>query len=331
MLAVLYLARDADDECHTGGESRTVTLRFVGRRIALGPAEAPPWLADAIRAGGGEVVELGEAEALVWAAPADPRSLDRLLQAHPGIRWVQLPWAGIEPYLGVLDDERVWTSGKGVYAEPVAEHALTLLLAGLRGIGRYARTEHWSAPVGTNLLGARVTIVGGGGITASLLRLLGPFGADITVVRRRAAPMAGATAVMAPDQLETALDGAVGVVLAVALTPLTRGMIGTPQLARMAGQGWLVNVARGEHVVTADLVDALRADAIGGAALDVTDPEPLPRDHALWTLANCIITPHVGNTPAMAIPLLSARVADNVRRHGAGEALIGVVDIDLGY
>jgi len=277
------------------------------------------------------VVEAAEAEALVWAAPADPRGLSRILQAHPGICWVQLPWAGVEPYLGVLDDARVWTSGKGVYSEPVAEHALTLLLAGLRGVGRYARAGQWSGPTGTNLLGAPVTIVGGGGITASLLRLLGPFGADVTVVRRRAAPMAGAHAVVTPDQLDAALDGAVGVVLAVALTPATRGMIGAGRLARMAGEGWLVNVARGEHVITSDLVDALRADVIAGAALDVTDPEPLPRHHALWSLPNCIITPHVGNTPAMAMPLLSARVADNVRRHGAGEALVGVVDIGSGY
>jgi phosphoglycerate dehydrogenase-like enzyme len=70
---------------------------------------------------------------------------------------------------------------------------------------------------------------------------------------------------------------------------------------------------------------------IGGAGLDVTDPEPLPPDHRLWALPNCIITPHVGNTPEMALPLLSARITENVRRWGKGEPLVGLVDADLGY
>lgn len=78
-------------------------------------------------------------------------------------------------------------------------------------------------------------------------------------------------------------------------------------------------------------MDALRDGRIGGAALDVTDPEPLPDGHPLWSLDNVIITPHVGNTPAMAVPLLSKRVSENVRRWGSGEPLIGVVDRQLGY
>ena len=93
----------------------------------------------------------------------------------------------------------------------------------------------------------------------------------------------------------------------------------------------MVNVARGRHIVTADLVDALGAPSIGGAALDVTDPEPLPEGHALWALPNCLITPHTANTYEMAIPLLSARIADNVGRFGAGKPLLGPVFPDLGY
>jgi phosphoglycerate dehydrogenase-like enzyme len=290
-----------------------------------------PWLGDAIRQGGGEVVPPEEAEALVWAETADAAALNRLLLANPGIRWVQLPWAGIEPYLGVLDHDRTWTSGKGVYAEPVAEHALALLLAGLRGIVTYARRDQWSEQQGTNLDGARVVILGGGGITESLLRLISPFGADVTVVRRRASALDGATRVVAADGLDEALIGAHGVIVALALTPETRGIIARPQLERIAGNGWLVNVARGGHVVTDDLVDVLRAETIGGAALDVTEPEPLPADHPLWKLPNAIITPHVGNTPEMAVPLLTRRIAENVGRFSRGEPLIGLVDPDLGY
>ena len=121
------------------------------------------------------------------------------------------------------------------------------------------------------------------------------------------------------------------VVLALALTPETTGFFGRPQLEAMASHAWLVNVARGRHVVTADLVDALAAGSIGGAALDVTEPEPLPEGHPLWALPNCLITPHTANTYEMAIPLLSARIADNVRRFRAGEPLLGPVSPDLGY
>ncbi|MGH9119133.1 MAG: D-isomer specific 2-hydroxyacid dehydrogenase family protein [Acidimicrobiales bacterium] len=288
-------------------------------------------MADAVRAGGGEVVPVAQAEALVWTETSEPAALNRLLRDNAGIRWVQLPWAGIEPYLGVLDHDRVWTNGKGVYAEPVAEHALALLLAGFRGIVTYARRDHWSEQQGTNLTGAKVVVLGGGGITVSLLRLLEPFEADVTVVRRKVEPLPGATRVVARDDLDDAVTGADGVVVALALTPETRGIIARPQLERMSPRGWLVNVARGQHVVTDDLVAVLRDEAIGGVALDVTDPEPLPSDHPLWTMPNALITPHVGNTMEMAVPLLTRRIAENVRRFAAGEDLIGVVDPDLGY
>ena len=83
--------------------------------------------------------------------------------------------------------------------------------------------------------------------------------------------------------------------------------------------------------MTDDLVWALQNNVIGGAALDVTDPEPLPSSHPLWSLPNCIITPHVGNTPEMAVPLLSERITENVSRYLADEPLIGLVDIRHGY
>jgi phosphoglycerate dehydrogenase-like enzyme len=301
-------------------------------RIALAPDGIRGWLADAIEAGGGTVVAPQDAEALVWAEPAKAKELDQLLHdSATSVKWVQLPWAGIEPYVDVIHDDRIWTCGKGVYAEPVAEHALTLLLAGLRGLDRYVRASTWTPPHGTNLLGAKVVILGGGGITESLLRLLKPFGADVTVVRRRPEAMSGATRVVADDALDAALDGAVGVVLALALTPETEGIIGRAELARMSEHGWLVNVARGKHIVTDELVEALRHGVIGGAGLDVTDPEPLPDDHPLWSTPNCIITPHVANTPEMAFPLLAARITENVRRWANGEPLIGLVDPSLGY
>ncbi|MGE3449644.1 MAG: D-isomer specific 2-hydroxyacid dehydrogenase family protein [Microbacteriaceae bacterium] len=288
-------------------------------------------MADAIVAGGGHVVPIESAEALVWGEPRRPDLLEEVLDGADHVRWVQLPFAGIEYYLHLIDDEREWTCGKGVYAEPVAEMAITLALAGMRGIGKYARTSTWSSPEGRNMLGANVTILGGGGITRSLLRLLVPFDCHVTVVRNRVQHLDGADEVLESDRYVDAIPGADVVVLALALTPETEGIIARGELESMEQHAWLVNVARGKHVVTDDLVWALREGEIGGAGLDVTDPEPLPDRHPLWSMPNCIITPHVGNTPEMAIPLLSERITTNVRRYAMGGELIGSVDPDLGY
>jgi phosphoglycerate dehydrogenase-like enzyme len=300
--------------------------------VALAPAGTRGWLADAVVDGGGTLVDPADAEVLVWAVPGDAAGLDEVLRANPGIRWVQLPWAGIEQQVDVVRShpERTWTCGKGVYARPVAELALTLLLAGRRGLGTYARAQRWERPLGDNLLASRVVIAGGGGITEVLLELLAPFGCDTTVVRQRPRPMAGAARVFGPEALDAALEGADALVLALALTPETEGLVDHRRLDLLADGAWLVNVARGRHVVTDDLVAALAGGRIG-AGLDVTDPEPLPEGHPLWTMPNVLITPHVGNTPAMAVPLLSARVRENLRRWAAGEELLGPVDVAAGY
>ena len=218
-----------------------------------------------------------------------------------------------------------------MYAEPVAEHALALGLAGLRQLGTYARADAWGHGEGRNLLGAKVVILGGGGITRSLLRLLGPFGCDVTVVRRSPTAMEGATAVVSPDALDEVLPGTLLLVLALALTPETVGIVDGRRLRMLDRDGWVVNVARGGHLVTDDLVEVLAAGEIGGAGLDVTDPEPLPDGHPLWTEPRCIITPHTANTIAMAEPLLRTRVTENVRRWIAGDVLIGPVDVAAGY
>ncbi len=302
-------------------------------RFVVLPDGRAPRLADAIRDGGGEVVATDRAEAIVWADPADPHGLRDALDAHRDIGWVQLPYAGVEPFAeaGVFDHDRIWTCGKGVYAEPVAEHALGLALAGMRGIVSYARERTWSSPYGVNLLGAKVTVLGGGAITRSLLRLLSPFGAEVTVVRKHPDPLEGAAEVLGIERLHDGLASADLVMVALALTPETEGLIGAAELAAMPEHAWLVNVARGRHVDTDALVEALREERIGGAALDVTDPEPLPDDHPLWTLPRAMITPHVGNTPEMGEVLLAARVRDNVERYAAGRELLGGVDVDLGY
>jgi phosphoglycerate dehydrogenase-like enzyme len=300
-------------------------------KVSVGPDGSVGWLHDAVVAGGGQVVGLAECYCVVWADARDAAGLVAALEHAPHVRWVQLPFAGIENFVDLLDDRIVWTCGKGVYAEPVAEMALALGVGGLRGIHGYTRAVEWTGPVGRNLLDGRVTILGGGGITESLVRLLQPWNCHITVVRNQVQSMDGVDVVLEADRFADALPGADLVVLALPLTPETDGLIGRDELGLMESHAWLVNVARGRLVVTEDLVVALRDGVIGGAALDVTEPEPLPPGHPLWSLPNCVITPHVGNTPEMAKPLLAARVTENVRRFAEGRTLIGLVDLESGY
>jgi phosphoglycerate dehydrogenase-like enzyme len=301
------------------------------RAIAVQPPNSPEWVREAVIAGGGHIVEPADASAIVWTAARNASGLREVLDANAHLEWVQVPFAGIENFVPILDDNRIWTCGKGVYAEPVAEHALALALAGMRNISGYSRATQWTGPVGRNLLGAAVTIVGGGGITESLVRLLRPFNCSITVVRRTVEDIEGVDTVVGQENLVDALAGADVVFLALSLTRETIGLIGKPELEVMEPHAWIINVARGGHIVTDDLVWALQNNIIGGVALDVTDPEPLPENHPLWALPNCIITPHVGNTPEMAIPLLSARITENVKRFINDETLVGLVDVRHGY
>jgi phosphoglycerate dehydrogenase-like enzyme len=278
-------------------------------------------------------VDPTDAEALVWTSPRGAEPLVELLAAAPAIRWVQLPWAGVEEFakLGLFDDGRAWTCGKGVYAEPVAEHALALALAGLRGFATYTRATSWGRQAGTNLYDGKVAILGAGGITQCLVDLLRPFRTEVTVVRRSDDPFPGAARTVGGDRLLEVLPTADVVFVALALTPDTERIIGVDELRAMQPHSWLVNVARGRHVDTDALVAALEKGWIGGAGLDVTEPEPLPDGHPLWNLPNVIITPHTGNTQEMAEPLLAVRIRDNVRRFAAGEPLVGPVDSVLGY
>ncbi len=306
---------------------------MAGPSIAVEPFPAP-FASEAVVAGGGTVVDDPDhAEGLVWLDPGNADALRETLEAAPSLRWVQLPSAGIERMAdaGLLDHDRIWTCAKGSFAEPVAEHALTLALAGLRQLPTRVRARSWGRPAGLSLYEQRVTILGGGGIAASLLGQLAPFRVEATVVRRRPDPVAGAARTVSVSELGEVLAGSLVVFLALALTPSSEHIIGTPELDQMDESAWLVNVARGRHVDTNALITALGDGSIGGAALDVTDPEPLPDGHPLWDAPSCIITPHTADTIEMVIPHLAERIRINVARLGAGEPLEGLVDPDAGY
>ena len=301
----------------------------VPHGIAVTPTNAPAWLAEAVRRAGAEPVDVDSAVALLWYGQ-DPEELRNLLKHRDSIRWVQIAWAGVERYRHLMRDGRLWTCAKAVYGENVAAHALALILASFREIPRFARDRRWAESVGRSLFGARVTIVGAGGITRSLLELLKPFRVTATVVRRKPHPIKGAF-VVANAELESALHGADVVVLACALTDETAGMIGLAQLEAMERHTLLVNVARGQLVRTDDLVSALRAGTIGAAALDVTDPEPLPDEHPLWGMENVIITPHSANPDELGQAPLAQFLVDNVSRFVLRRPLRGRVDVDAGY
>ncbi|GIT79080.1 dihydrofolate reductase [Leifsonia sp. LS1] len=304
--------------------------------IAIMP-RAEQTFVDAVRAGGGTVAPLSEStRGLVWLDYRDPDGFAAAMDAHPSITWVQLPFAGVDAFSPTIAAHArpglVWTSAKGAYAQPVAEHALTLALALLRVIPKRVRARSWATePEGRSLYGMDVVLIGAGGIALELMRLLEPFGTRITVVRRSAEPVPGAARTLTTDRLAEALPTADIVVVAAALTGGTRELIGAPEVAAMKPTALLVNIARGGLVDTDALLAALRDGGIAGAGLDVTDPEPLPDGHPLWDEPSCLITPHQADTPEMVAPLLAERVRLNVSAFLGDGRFVGLVDPEAGY
>ncbi|MGT2462174.1 NAD(P)-dependent oxidoreductase [Sinomonas atrocyanea] len=302
-------------------------------RVAV-HGELLPFMTEAIEAGGASLVGLdGEPEVLVLDHGNPKRELLAVLDATPSIRWVQLPSAGIEAYADALaaHPEKVWTSAKGAYAKPVAEHALALSLALLRHLPERARARSWGPATGTSLHGMRALVIGAGGVGLEILRLLKVFDMEVDVVRRTRASVPGARSTTTPARLAGLLPEADVVVVAAALTADTSKLIGAPELALMKPTAVLVNIARGGLVDTDAVVSALRSGTIAGAALDVTDPEPLPDGHPLWDEPHALITPHAADTLEMIRPLLGERFAENLRRYSAGRELEGLVDAVAGY
>lgn len=307
-----------------------MTVDGARHNIWIGPGEPPAALVAAVVHAGGRVTSAEQASAIVWfgGSPSDMRSY-----LHSGIRWVQLPGAGIEGFIaaGVVTTDRLYTSAAGSYGLSVAEHALALMLAGSHRLHHLARARTWTDPAPTSLRHSCVVIVGCGGIGLALIELLRPFETDVVAITRSGRAVPGASVSTTPDELHKALANADFVVVAAPSTAETSAMIGTPELATMPPTAWLINVARGALVDTDALVQALRSGQIGGAALDVTDPEPLPDDHPLWDEPNALITPHSANPASLHLPQLAVRVEDNVRRYINGEQLVGMVDLDAGY
>jgi phosphoglycerate dehydrogenase-like enzyme len=274
------------------------------------PSEDRSDLVAAVEDGGGRIGPLEEADGLVFLG-GDPSELPDLPDS---VRWVQLPSAGVEKWVesGVIDGKRDFTSATGAFGLPVAEHALALILAAAKNLHGFARARSWGGEGRHRVHAleyATVLIVGAGGIGRELISLLQPFGAEVIAVTRRGREVQGASRSLSIDDVGEAWS----------------------ELAAMREDAWLVNVARGSVVDTDALVEALGSGSIGGAALDVTDPEPLPDGHPLWELDNVLITPHVATPPEAERRHFAERVRENVRRLAAGEELEGLVDPEGGY
>ena len=226
----------------------------------------------------------------------------------------------------------MWTCGKGVYAEPVAELALTLGLAGLRGLATYSRAQSWEPPQGRNLLGARVTILGGGGITTSLVRLLQPFDCHITVVRRRAEDLAGRRRRARGRPLRRRPAGS----RPRRRRPRAHAGDGRADRRRRAGPDGGPRLARQRRPRQARRHRRPRRRpraTASSAAPDSTSPIPSRCRRAI----RCGRCPTASSRRTSATPrrwrsrCSSERITTNVRRYADDEELIGLVDIEAGY
>ena len=309
-----------------------------------------------------QVVNAAHASAALQAmADADAffgKLTPELLAAAGQLRWVQSPTASLEHYIfpELVSHPAVLTNMRGLYSDVIAEHVLGMMLAFTRNLHQYIRNQaecRWD-PVGGEearvsfATGPGVTnaidrahrslgdlalgIVGLGHIGLEIARRCASFGMRITAVDpvQRNAPE-GISAILPPARLHELLAVSDFVVIAAPHTPETEQLFRRPQLQSMKPSAYLINIGRGAIVNLDDLVAALEAGEIAGAALDVFEIEPLPPEHPLWKFSNVIITPHIAGQSPRVPPRHLEVVLDNVGRFVRGEPLANVVDKRLWF
>lgn len=266
-----------------------------------------------------------------------------LIEAAPALHWIQLYSSGAERCIEQAegaDNALLITNMQRVNSEPIADHAMAMLLALSRGLVPYIRTQadgEWNPgrvprAERRELGGQTMLLVGLGGIGTEIGQRAAGFGMRITAVRASGRPGPEYVAEVAkPDQLLRLAAEADVVVNSVPLTPETHAIFDAEFFAAMKPTAWFINVGRGRSVVTADLVAALEAGELAGAGLDVTDPEPLPDDHPLWGMPSVIITPHIAGGSDRVFERLFLLVRENLRRYVSGEPMLSVVDVERGY
>jgi phosphoglycerate dehydrogenase-like enzyme len=320
-------------------------MRLLVVRLSEGEVERTGAIASSIEIERAEndaevLAKMPEAE-IYLPGPRDPRFFENAGK----LRWVHCLWAGMDhsPFLAVLDKEVIVTNSAGVFAVPIAEHALALMLAFCRGIHLslrwprekvWAEREHWKewVPRLFELEGATLGIIGYGGIGRAAARSAKAFGMRILALGR--SPKEGdgiAKEIWGADRLNDLLRESDYVLISCPLTKETRGLIGERELALMKPQAVIINIARGAIIDEPALIRTLQAGSIRGAGLDVTAREPLPFDSPLWDMENVILTPHVAGTSPSTWRRQFDLFLENLRRYAAGEPLLNIVDREAGY
>jgi phosphoglycerate dehydrogenase-like enzyme len=284
-----------------------------------------------------------------WIIPFALKSAQKTFQYLRGVKAVQSMMAGVDWITPWLPKDIVLCDGRGLHDISASEWVLTAIMASLKRFPYYRDMQlrqEWKgqasipdgfmkvggaqvgqyAVLGEDLAGKTVLILGYGSIGAAIEARLNPFGVTIIRLARSARKD---PEVFAVEELRRLLPEADIVVAIVPLTAETQGLIGAAEIGLMKRNALLVNAARGPVVVTEALLEALQQDRIR-AVVDVTDPEPLPAGHPLWSAPNCMITPHVGGSTPEFIHRAFRFGADQVRRFIAGEELENVVT-DAGY
>lgn len=252
----------------------------------------------------------------------------------PGLKWVSTIYAGLDAFpLDVLRARgATLTNGVGINAVAVAEYAVMGVLAAAKRFDQVVRAadrHEWlaDAPGKTELLDTRALIVGYGAIGRLIGERLRAFGVEVTGVTRSARE-----GTIAPDQWRGRLGEFDWLILAAPSTAETKAMIGADEIAAMKAGAWLINIARGDMIGEAALLDALRSGRLGGAFIDPTDPEPLPADHPLWSAPNCMITMHLsGRSQTMMFQRAAALFLRNLAAYREGRPMENVADLDAGY
>ncbi|MBL8841451.1 MAG: MBL fold metallo-hydrolase [Planctomycetes bacterium] len=283
---------------------------------------------------------IGDADGLLGACNA------ALLERGARLRWVQVGSAGVERYVGlptIASRQVALTNAQRLYGPEIADHALGMVLALMRGLPaavdnqRDARAWGRGDPVGGSaareeLRGKTVLIAGLGGIGREIAVRAAAFGARVVATSSTARPPTDAVErIEAASELLTLAATADLVFVCVPLTPATERLCDARFFAALKPGAWLCNVARGKCVDTSALLAALDSGRLAGAALDVTEPEPLPPDHPLWQRRNVLITPHVAADSAGAQERQFLLFRENLRRFAAGERLLSVVDPAAGW
>jgi phosphoglycerate dehydrogenase-like enzyme len=258
----------------------------------------------------------------------------------PRLRWFQAYGAGAEDAIAALTNrpDVTITNMSGLHATPIAEHAFGMLLMLTRALAashRLQLTAHWDRNAVADqpqvLANRTLGILGLGSIGAACARLGRAFGMTTIGLRRSGEAHRDVDRVYAGDELAAMLACTDVLVNALPLTAATRGVLGDVQLRRLPRGAIVVNVGRGATLETDALVRALEDGHLGGAGLDVTDPEPLPDGHPLWCMPNVVITPHIGGAQPAYDESAAALFADNLRHYLNDEPLERLVDVSQGY